>query len=127
MKRTLDKRGRAFYQPITLSDFQEFYKDTHPPVTIRGYSFFLDDDLVAISGVRNEGGGCFIAFSDMKEGVIVKKATIWRAALVVMNMIDEMHVPVFAFVNPALDTAPRFLTRLGFVMVSDGVYRREAR
>ena len=122
-----DKNDRISFRPITLSDYQEFYQNQTPPVTVRGYSFFVDDKLVAIGGIRNEGGGYFIAFSDIKESAIVEKAAVWRNSLIVMRMIDDMHIPVFAIANPDLPTAPRFLTRLGFVEVRDGVYRREAR
>jgi hypothetical protein len=100
-------------RPITHEHVCAFYETDTPPVTVKGLSFFLDGELAAIGGVRYERG-YFIAFSDIKPGVTVSKATVYRCGLEVMKFIKGIGIPVVAMADERLESAPRFLEHLGF-------------
>jgi hypothetical protein len=100
-------------RPVTHDDICAFFETDSPPFTVKGLSFFLEGELVAIGGVRYERG-YFIAFSDIKPGVTVSKATVYRCGLEVMKFIKDLGIPVVAMADENLESAPRFLTHLGF-------------
>lgn len=103
---------RLEIKPSTQEHFMEFYEMETMPFTAHSLSFFLDGDLVALGGVRIGKDG-FLAFSEIKPGVTVEKATIYRCGLEVMKMIKKLNIPVVAI--PADQcTAPNFLKHLGF-------------
>ena len=114
--------GGVSYRPLSFENYKNFYGGAPVFVTIKGMSFFLGDDLVAIAGVRYDGN-FFTVFSDIKDGIIVPDITIWRATRVFMKTIDNMKCDVYATPDINMPNAARFLKRLGFRHV-DGIYKR---
>lgn len=109
---------RVTYSPITREDIEHFRGDTCNGQTVRGLAFFVDGELSGIGGVQYSKDG-ILAFSEIKEGVTVSKATVWRCTKLVMEMIDKRKLPVCAISDPDHKTAPSFLERLGFLPVKD--------
>ena len=95
-------------KPITLADYRHFFGD-EPKRTIRGYSFFLDGDMVAVFGAILERDGTML-FSDMKAGIGVPKITIYRWSKKALKLIDDMKQPLYATTLGA----GKFLSSLGF-------------
>jgi hypothetical protein len=95
-------------KPITVSDYVHFFKE-HPKRTIRGYSFFLNGEMVAVFGAILEKEGTML-FSDMKDGIDVPKITIYRWSKKALELIDDMKQPLYATTLHA----GKFLDRLGF-------------
>jgi hypothetical protein len=95
-------------KPITIADYVAYFKE-QPKRTIRGYSFFLDVELVAIFGAILEKEGT-ILFSDMNKDLKVPKITIYRWSQKALKLIDDMKQPLYA---TTLHSG-KFLTSLGF-------------
>lgn len=102
----------ATVKPLTQAIIDEFYGEG-VSFTIKGYALYLDGKLVGVAGVRFVGSGR-IVFSEIKEGVNLPKATVWRCTRLIMSMIDKMKIPVEAYADCNKETAPAFLKRLGF-------------
>jgi len=107
-----NRNPRVRVEPSTLEHYKQFYDVGSMPFTVRSLSFFLDDELVAVGGVRF-CKSFFLVFSEIKPGVNVEKATIFRCGIEVMNMVKSLGIPVVAVPGNAM-TAPRFLKHLGF-------------
>lgn len=105
--KTLKSNPRITYRSATAGDLEDFWGE-YPPVSVRAVAFFLDGKIVGIGGWKMEGGS-FVLFSEIKDGVKVEKATIFRCARIVMDMAAENKCPMHA----ATDN-PRFLESLGF-------------
>jgi hypothetical protein len=110
------------YKPISLDDYEQFYGDSPLPKSIRGVSFFLDDSIAGVAGIKYDGY-YFTVFSDMKDGIIVPPITVWRATKIVMDMVNNLKCDVYAIKNPDIEGACAFLNRLGFVDIG-GIYKR---
>jgi len=95
-------------KPITIADYVAYFKE-QPKRTIRGYSFFLDGELVAIFGAILEKEGT-ILFSDMNQNLDVPKITIYRWSKKALKLIDDMKQPLYATTLHA----GKFLSSLGF-------------
>lgn len=95
-------------KPITVRDYVYFFKE-QPKRTIRGYSFFLNGEMVAVFGAILEKEGTML-FSDMKPDIEVPKITIYRWSKKALKMIDDMKQPLYATTLHA----GKFLSSLGF-------------
>lgn len=111
--KTLKHNPRVTSSPITKEAFCEFYGMSSTPFSLRGISFYLDGKLAGVGGIRY-CNGFFLAFSEMKPDIMASKATIFRCALEIMEIIKGVGMPVYAVCGNAL-TAPRLLRKLGFI------------
>jgi hypothetical protein len=100
-------------KPITVADYEAFFKKK-PDRTIRGYSFFLDGEMVAVFGALLSNGATML-FSDMKAGLNVPAITVWRWAKRSLSLIADMRQPLFA----TSESSGRFLNSLGFTFRGD--------
>lgn len=100
------------YRQATLEDLVAFYGSA-PKETTRAIIFLRGDKIVAIGGVKMEKGRV-VAFSEIKPDANLSKMTIWRSALIVMEMIKTFEVPVWAAAeHKGADTA-KLIKRFGF-------------
>lgn len=116
--------SNVYYRPITINDYNLFYEGQPLPKTIRGISFFLSNEIAGIAGVKHNGL-FFTVFSEIKDGIIVPQITVWRATMIVMDMIKDFKCDLYAIPNPEIERAPLFLDRLGFKDVG-GIHKRSA-
>lgn len=103
-------------KPITLEQYEMFFKQK-PHRTIRGYSFFLDGEIVAVFGALLDQGSTML-FSDVKEGLNAPAITIWRWSKRALKLIDDMGQPLYA----TSKNAEKFLLSLGFVFHTNTKY-----
>lgn len=113
----------VYYRSLTIDDYNVFYNGQPLPKTIRGISFFLNNEIVAVAGIKNDGL-YFTVFSDVKDGIIVPQMTVWRAAMIVADMIDHFKCDLYARPDEKIERAPFFLERLGFKKDVYGMYKR---
>lgn len=111
-------RSNVIFRQTTKEDMLSFFNIDSLPFTVKALTFLLDNDIIAISGVRYSDSG-FLAFSDIKKGVSLNKITIYRGALEVMKMLKSLNIPLEACPKD-FDTAPKFLSKLGFTQNSTG-------
>ena len=107
--------SRVTVSLATVDDYEELMGSS-PAYTFKGISFFLDGVLAGIGGVQYIKQ-CPVVFSNIKEGVKVNKATIYRCALEIMKLAKTLGVPVYAFADRKIITSERLLSKLGFVHV----------
>jgi len=103
-------------KPITIADYIGFFKE-QPRRTIRGYSFFLNGEIVAVFGALLDKDGTML-FSDVKNGLGVSPIIVWRWAKRALGLIDDMKQPLYA----TSQKSERFLLSLGFVFRGDTKY-----
>lgn len=101
---------------ITIDDYVRFFKE-QPKRTIRGYAFFIDNEIVAVFGALLHKDGTML-FSDVKEGLEVSPIIIWRWAKRALKLIDDMKQPLYA----TSKKSGRFLESLGFSWCGGNVY-----
>jgi RimJ/RimL family protein N-acetyltransferase len=107
--------------PTTKADCEAFYGQELPS-RIKAYTGFIDDEVVAIGGLRFPPDGPPIAFADMKE-----EARQWpyvvelhRFALRVFKEAKASGVPrIIAKADASVEAAERWLKRLGFEPLTD--------
>lgn len=113
MRRIVEmSRSNVIFRETTKEDMLSFFNLDSLPFTVKALTFLQDNDIIAISGVRYSDAG-FLAFSDIKEGVVLNKITIYRGALEVMKMLKDLNLPLQACPKN-FQSAPKFLTKLGF-------------
>lgn len=105
--KTLASNPRVSYRPATQEDLTEFYGE-HPPFSIKAIAFMLDGQIAALGGWKIENGS-YVIFSEIKEGVTVEKATIFRCAKIILDMVSEQGCPMYAATHNQ-----KFLEKLGF-------------
>jgi hypothetical protein len=103
-------------RPITIVDYVNFFKE-QPARTIRGYSFFLNGEQVAVFGALLDKNATML-FSDVKEGLSVHPVIVWRWAKRALELINDMRQPLYA----TSKNSERFLLTLGFVFRGDTKY-----
>lgn len=94
------------------NDIKDWYGKV--PATMRAIILEINGDPMMICGVIH-GVDHYMAFMDMKTGaqkypIAIMKAT--RAAI--MDVFQHYKQPIFAIVDDELDSAPRYLERIGF-------------
>lgn len=103
-------------KPITIADYVNFFKE-QPARTIRGYSFFLNGEQVAVFGALLDKDATML-FSDVKGGLEASPIIVWRWAKRALELIDDMRQPLYA----TSKNSERFLLSLGFVFRGDTKY-----
>lgn len=83
------------------------------PSDVKGVAVVDGETPIAIGGFKDHGEFLEV-FSNVTEEAMKYPGDVYRAALVVMEMVDATRKPAFAAQDPARPTAARFLSRLGF-------------
>jgi len=111
---------RVEIRPATRQDIKEFYGNTMRD-SCRAWSGFYDGKLVCVAGVaitRN----LMLVFMEMRSDDDVPDITVWRGALEIWSKIQDLGYSVlYAVADPKLETAPAFLSRLGFEHIESSV------
>lgn len=125
MKKYVSKNSDYQYAPIKTEDILKATGGAGVKNSVKGFSFFKDDELVHVSGIEYNGV-YFKVFSHSVLGVDVPKITVWRATKIVMSMINNLKCDVYAERDENIERADLFLERLGF-KYTDGIYKRSYR
>jgi len=107
--------------PLTRDHLVDWYGDDGRGPTVKGVAGFVDGKLVAIAGFRLTGGHV-IAFCDLRDEARPWKAAIHRTAVRLIQEAKGRHRRILAICEENEPTAPKWLTRLGFVEQDDGVW-----
>lgn len=107
------------YAMATMADFVEFYGQA-PQYSVRAIVFRKGCKIVAIGGVKSEKGR-MVAFSEISPDVTLPKATIWRCAMVVMEMIKAINLPVWAVAEREGENTGKLIRRFGFEHQAENV------
>lgn len=104
----------------TRDDLLAFYGDEARAVTTTAWLGEADGKVLGIGGLRHQGGRVW-AFCDLREGAEAYPVALHKLALRTMAHVRE-HGPkyIYADMDTALETAPRWLERLGFVRLTAG-------
>ena len=105
--KTVPSNLRVTYKDATEDDLVAYYGQK-PPFSIKGIIFFVDGEMAAIGGWKIQNHR-YVVFSEIKEGVKVEKATVFRCAKVIMKMVSEKGCPMYAATENH-----KFLEKLGF-------------
>jgi hypothetical protein len=107
------KKHDLHIRTATAGDIHDFYGGG-VPYTSRAWVVEVGGVPACVAGAYR-ANGVYVAFSCMKQGMDLPKMTIWRGALMLMDKIASMNVPVLAIPESGFVAAPAFLKRLGFV------------
>ena len=110
--------------PATEALAREYYGGKIP-VTMRAY-FLLDDDgkPIGAAGFIRKAKNYMVVFSEGKEEAYRDKKMVMRFARMMMDVADSNGWTLLADADDTKDTAPRFLTHLGFELNAFGEYIR---
>jgi len=97
----------------TTKDAYNFYGHM-PTNSFKGIVAIEGDKVIGIGGLFYTKEG-LIAFSDMKPETRKYKKAMVKGVRMIMDMVKNAEVPVYAVANDKEPTAQRLLKRLGFV------------
>ncbi|MDR4898959.1 hypothetical protein RF656_19775 [Yersinia kristensenii] len=91
------------------------------PATMRAIVMEVDGDTKMICGVMHQSDH-YMAFMDMKDDAKQYPVAIMKASrLAVKEIFSKYHQPILAIVSSKYESAPRYLRRLGFVLLNEKV------
>lgn len=106
-------------RPATRADLDRFYPDGLPG-TIRALAFDVDNEVACVGGiVWTDPMQCF---SHTTAAGKRYPKLVWRIALQLKEWMSQRSAPVYALADRDEPTAPRLLTRLGFVEHNKSAY-----
>lgn len=104
-------------RPINKKLWREFY-GTNPQHTLQGFVIFYKGKARCVVAIFHHFDK-FLIISDIRDTKNIPKATIWKAAKEVYAKIANLgYSSLYAVADPDLESAPRFLNRLGFFLYS---------
>lgn len=88
-----------------------------PPARARSWTGVIDGEVVALGGYWFLPSGAAVAFLDLKPEAREKgRVTLMKTARMVLDDVRERGIStLIAMPDKNIDSAERFLTRLGFV------------
>jgi len=104
---------RCEIRTATAKDAHDFYGKP-PSNSFKGFVAVKSGRVIGIGGVFYTKTG-LIAFSDMKPEMRQHKKAIVKGCRMIMDMVKNAEVPVYAVANDNEPTANNLLERLGFV------------
>lgn len=115
-------------RPATPADI-EAYAVEQSPYRVRALVGLVDGVIVAIGGVAYLPNGTVLAFMNLEQEARERApVTMLRVA---KQVVADAHARGVAVINAlcdeSIEAAPRFLRRLGFREVGEGIYQHEAR
>lgn len=113
---TLASNPRVTYRVASAEDI-EGVTGEKPVYSVKALAFFYDGELAGIGGYKIHNGS-YVAFSDIKKGVEAPKLTIYRCALIIMDLIKSKGLPMFASAEN-----PELCERLGFERFNGDLYK----
>jgi len=102
----------------TAKDAFNFYGKP-PTNSFKGIVAVEGDKVIGIGGLFYTKSG-LVAFSDMKPEMRQYKKAMVKGCRMIMNMVKNAEVPVYAVANNMEPTAKNLLERLGFVNTGVG-------
>ena len=110
--------------PATTALLQQYYGVQHP-FTVRAYVVLDGDEPVGVGGFIRIRHNFMAVFSEAKPGEREKhKKTAVKFAQMLMKIADENEWGLLANPDCDIETAARFLERLGFHRNEHGEYIR---
>ncbi len=105
-------------RPLTEADIHDFYGKNFPR-PCRGFAIDYKGKLAFITGVTIMPT-LFLAWADVKPGVVCPTKVVWKTSLELMKRINGLGYPViYTIANYDLKNAPAFLHRLGWEWIED--------
>jgi hypothetical protein len=106
--------------PLT-QDIAERFFDGPPPVTARGYAALRGAEPLCIGGVYHSNGNP-VAFANVKPEMRKYPVAGMKLARKVVEMVRGMGVTVYVMADCNVESARRFIERLGFKHLTGEVY-----
>ncbi len=100
--------------PLERQHVVEWYGADGTRPTVKGIAGFVDGQLVAIAGLMFSGGNV-IAFCNLKDEARPYRTAIHRTAVRIITEAKRRHRRIIAYCEGSEPTAPKWLSRLGFV------------
>ena len=107
---------------LTRDDLIGWYGDTGVYPTFKGFAFQLDGEVIGIGGLHFTQG-LVIAFSDGKPECKKFKISLHKTALRLFAEAGKRHKRIIALQGVDEPSAPRWLSRLGFKKISEGLWQ----
>lgn len=98
---------------LATQELAERYYGQRPPYGFRGYAALLDGEPIALGGLYRDGL-LLLAFTEMKEPMRRFRKARARAVRLMVDLMDSVHVPVYAIVSETEPTSSALLAKLGF-------------
>lgn len=111
-------------RPAMAGDLPHFF-EAPPQQTIRAWVVDYKGKPACLAGVCRLNRYTVLAFSEIAPGVDAPKLTVWRTALKLFEHIKNTGLDVIADPDCNIEGAARFLKRLGFHEVGEGLYKWE--
>lgn len=108
-----DKIKDVEIRVATADDARLFYPDGCPR-SCYGWIASYKGEPACFAGLIIERGGC-VAFSEIKPGITAPRMTIWRTALVLLEHIKALNLPMYAGCDLQDKMAHKFVQMLGFI------------
>lgn len=106
-------------RPATQADVAEFFPKLDS--TVYAWSVFHKGGLVCVSGIAITPT-LMLAFSQIKPDLEVSNLTVWRCTKIIWDKMKAMNFNrLYAIADPALWSAPQFLSKLGFKHIESSV------
>lgn len=104
-------------RPATAADLVAYYGGPLP-WTVRAWVADLGGDILGVVGMRPVYGATLV-FSDIREDMRRYPVLIYRVARWAMEKAAERGLPVMCLEDRQEETAPAFLTRLGWELAAE--------
>ncbi len=104
--------SKATLRRATAADAEAYY-GASPLFSFRGFVAEVDGELAGIFGVYYQDG-LPVAFSEMRDAMRPHKKAIAKACRMLMQFLNQLGGPVYAFASPTEPTSGYLLAKLGF-------------
>jgi len=103
--------AKVILRPATKDDFRQLYPEK------LNYNFYgvaaeVEGKVVGLTGVYYNRN--WIAFARITDEAREYKVSIWRCALLLVDIMKRLDKPVFAVADPEIKDSDRLLLKLGF-------------
>lgn len=104
--------SKVTLRPATYADAVAFYGKP-AMFSFRGFVAEVDGAIAGIGGVYRENGR-WVVFSEMGDAMRPRKKAIAKACRMLMQFLNQLGGPVYAFACPTEPTSGYLLAKLGF-------------
>lgn len=97
------------------ADVISFYGG-YPPYRLVGFVAEKEGKIIGVGGIAYPQGYVVpVLFSDALPEMYANKKTCAKAVRLLMNFMDTLSCPVYAFASLEIKTAPYLLAKIGFI------------